>query len=142
MPTQVVEVAVSEHPLSIDRAVESVRDPRAGAVVVFSGVTREVPELWYEAYVEMAERELQRIAEQAVAEHGLCAAVALHRTGRVPLSEPSVVVAASAPHRDAAFAGARALIDRIKEQAPVWKKEAGAWKHTTVPQVQPRHPAA
>jgi molybdopterin synthase catalytic subunit len=143
VPSPSVDVAVGAEPLSIDRAMAAVGDPRAGAVVVFSGVTRDVPELWYEAYVEMAERELRRIAEEAVAQHGLCAAVALHRTGRVPLSEPSVVVAASAPHRDAAFAGARALIDRIKEQAPVWKKEAGAWKHTAVPQVPPpRTPGA
>ena len=47
----------------------------------------------------------------------------LHRVGRVPLSEPSVLVAASAPHRGEAFAGARALIDRVKAEAPIWKVE-------------------
>jgi molybdopterin synthase catalytic subunit len=51
----------------------------------------------------------------------------------VPLNEASVVVAASAPHRDAAFAGARALIDRVKESAPIWKREEGRWKHETLP---------
>jgi molybdopterin synthase catalytic subunit len=57
--------------------------------------------------------------------------------GLVPLSQPSVVVAVSAPHRDAAFAGAREAIDRIKAEAPIWKKEldggAGGWVEGTVP---------
>ncbi|MDQ3739616.1 MAG: molybdenum cofactor biosynthesis protein MoaE, partial [Actinomycetota bacterium] len=73
-------------------AVEAhVRDPRAGAVVTFSGVTREVPHLDYEAYEEMALERMRAIAEAAVERHGLCAAAVEHRVGRVPLSEPSVV---------------------------------------------------
>jgi molybdopterin synthase catalytic subunit len=100
-------------------------------------VTRDVPALEYEAYGAMAEGELRRIAEAAVLEHGLCAAAAEHRSGTVSLGEASVVVAASAPHRDAAFAGARRLIDEIKLQAPIWKREEGAWKHEAVPRHRP-----
>ena len=104
----------------------AVRDPRAGAVVCFEGVTREVEALDYEAYVEMAREKLRAIGEEEAARHGLCAVALVHRTGRVPLSEPSVIVAASAPHRGEAFAGARALIDRVKAEAPIWKVELTA----------------
>lgn len=129
----VAHVRVTDEPLTIDPLIERVRDPRAGAVVTFSGVTREVAELHYEAYVEMAERKLAQIVEAAIERHGLCSAAAEHRIGLVPMSEPSVTVAASAPHRGEAFAGAREIIDEIKAQAPIWKKEEGAWKAGTKP---------
>lgn len=118
-----VHVSLVDAPLSVDEALAQVRDPAAGAVVVFMGVTREVERLDYEAYTEMAEDVLREIAEAAIAEHGLCAAAIAHRVGAVPLSEPSIVVAASAPHRPEAFAGARAMIDAAKERAPIWKRE-------------------
>jgi MoaE-MoaD fusion protein len=124
----VAHVRVTDEPLTLDPLIERVRDPRAGAVVTFSGVTRDVAQLDYEAYVEMAERKLAQIVEAAIERHGLCAAAAEHRIGVVPLSEPSVTVAASAPHRGEAFAGAREIIDEIKAQAPIWKKEEGEWK--------------
>jgi len=109
--------------LSLDTLSRRVTDPRAGAVVTFQGVTREVESLEYEAYIEMAEEKIAAIVAAAVESHGLCAAAAEHRVGAVPLSEPSVVVAASAPHRGEAFAGAREIIDRIKSEAPIWKQE-------------------
>jgi MoaE-MoaD fusion protein len=116
-------VRVTEQPLSLDALAARVRDPRAGAVVTFSGVTREVGALVYEAYAEMATEQMRAIVAEAIERHGLCAAAAEHRVGTVPLSEPSVIVAASAPHRPEAFAGAREIIDRIKAQAPIWKQE-------------------
>jgi MoaE-MoaD fusion protein len=122
-----LHVRVTDEPLALDPLLERVRDPRAGAVVTFLGVTREVEQLDYEAYVEMAERQIEEIVRRATERHGLCAAAAEHRVGTVPLSEPSVAVAASAPHRDAAFAGAREIIDEIKARAPIWKKEEGQW---------------
>ncbi|MCW2992214.1 MAG: molybdopterin converting factor, subunit 1 [Solirubrobacterales bacterium] len=125
-------VVVSE-PLSLDFLADQVRDARAGAVVTFSGVTREVPELEYEAYAEMASPVIVDIVALAVERHGLCAAAAQHRVGIVPLGEPSVIVAASAPHRGEAFAGAREIIDEIKARAPIWKKEEGEWVQGTVP---------
>jgi MoaE-MoaD fusion protein len=117
---------VTAEPLSLDRVAGLVRDPRAGAIVTFSGVTREVERLDYEAYVEMAEERIAAIVAETVERYALCSAAAEHRTGAVPLSEPSVVVAASAPHRGEAFAGAREIIDRIKAEAPIWKKEIDA----------------
>jgi molybdopterin converting factor subunit 1 len=116
-------VRVSEDPLSLDALAARVRDPRAGAVVTFSGVTRDVGALVYEAYAEMALEQMHAIVAEAIDRHGLCAAAAEHRVGTVPLSEPSVIVAASAPHRPEAFAGAREIIDRIKSLAPIWKQE-------------------
>jgi molybdopterin synthase catalytic subunit len=119
----VAHVRVTNEPLSLDQLAARVRDPRAGAVVTFQGVTREVERLDYEAYAEMAEERMAAIAAEAIDGHGLCAAAVEHRVGPVPLSEPSVIVAVSAPHRGEAFAGARELIDRVKAEAPIWKRE-------------------
>jgi molybdopterin synthase catalytic subunit len=130
-------VRVTAEPLSLDALAARVRDPRAGAVITFSGVTRDVPRLEYEAYAEMAEPRMAEIVEAAIAKHGLCVAAAEHRIGEVPLSEPSVIVAVSAAHRGEAFAGAREIIDRIKAEAPIWKKEVSeegeAWVEGTPP---------
>ncbi len=123
----IARVRVTDQPLSLDALLEHVRDPRAGAVVTFLGVTREVDELDYEAYAEMAQRKIEEIVTAAVQRHGVCAAAAEHRIGVVPLSEPSVAIAVSAPHREAAFAAGREIIDQIKAQAPIWKREDGAW---------------
>src|SRR4051794_7157434 len=100
--------------------------PGAGAIVTFQGTTRDVDSLEYEAYREMAEEKIAAIVTQAIDRHGLEAAAAEHRVGAVPLTEASVVVAASAAHRAEAFAGAREIIDRIKAEAPIWKKEVEA----------------
>jgi molybdopterin synthase catalytic subunit len=124
---------VVTEPIALEPLLRRVRDPRAGAVVSFQGVTREVPELEYEAYIEMAEAQIAEIVASAIDRHGLCAAAAEHRVGVVPLSEPSVAVAASAPHREEAFAGAREIIDEIKARTPIWKKEEGVWIGTHPP---------
>ena len=127
-------VAVRAEPLSLDALAAAVRDPRAGAVVTFSGVTREVGHLDYEAYAEMAAEQIEAIVAAAIERHGLCAAAAEHRVGRVARSEASVIVAASAPHRGAAFAGAREIIDEIKARVPIWKREEGEWVRGQAPQ--------
>jgi MoaE-MoaD fusion protein len=131
-------VALREEPLSLDALVARVRDPRAGAVVTFAGVTREVPSLEYEAYAEMALEQLRTVVAEAISRHGLCAAAAEHRIGSVPLSEASVLVAVSAPHRPEAFDGGREIIDRLKELAPIWKREVdeagdATWVSGTAP---------
>jgi molybdopterin converting factor subunit 1 len=133
----VAHARVTVEPLSLDSLVARVRDPRAGAVVMFQGVTREVERLDYEAYEEMAAPAIAAIVAETIERHGLCAAAAEHRVGEVPLSEPSVAVAVSAPHRGEAFAGAREIIDRIKAEAPIWKKEVdggeGRWAEGAKP---------
>jgi molybdopterin converting factor subunit 1 len=125
-------VHVTGEPLDPSALADAVRDPRAGAVVLFEGVTREVPELDYEAYAEMAVARIEAIAAEEAERHGLCAVAIEHRTGTVARSEPSVIVAVSAPHRGEAFAGARALIDRVKAEAPIWKVEVTTAGRTRV----------
>src|SRR3954464_12441000 len=114
---------ITGEPLDVEAVRRLGADPSTGATVVFCGTTREVPSLEYEAYVEMAASKIRELAEAVVAEHGLAAIACAHRIGTVELMEPSIVIAASAGHRAEAFAGARALLDAVKSQAPVWKKE-------------------
>ncbi|HEY2477140.1 MAG TPA: molybdenum cofactor biosynthesis protein MoaE [Solirubrobacterales bacterium] len=131
--------SVTEESLSTERLSAWVGDPGAGAIVTFQGVTREVASLDYEAYREMAEERIAAILAECVDRHGLLAAAAEHRVGRVPRGEPGVVVAVSAGHREEAFAGAREAIDRIKAEAPIWKRELdaegeGAWVEGAAPE--------
>jgi len=114
---------ITGEPLDVEAVRRLVADPSTGATVVFCGTTREVPALEYEAYAEMAEEKIRELAEIVVAEHRLAAIACAHRTGTVELMEPSICIAASAAHRAEAFEGARALLDAVKSQAPVWKKE-------------------
>jgi molybdopterin synthase catalytic subunit len=133
-----IHVRVSEQPLSLQALVEAVRDPGAGAIVIFEGVTREVERLDYEAYTAMAEQRIEAIARECAAAHELRAIAVEHRIGSVPLGEPSVIVAVSAAHRAEAFAGASEAIDRLKAEAPIWKREhavglPGRWVAGTEP---------
>jgi MoaE-MoaD fusion protein len=116
---------------SPQRLIELVTDPRAGAIVTFEGVTRDVPQLQYDVDEPAAREVIAGIANDVLRRHGLLGAAVEHRTGDAPLSEPTVAVAVSAAHRDEAFAGARELVDRIKEDAPIRKREvdegAGEW---------------
>jgi MoaE-MoaD fusion protein len=118
-----VHARVTDQPLSVDEISRAVVRPGTGAVVIFQGVTRDVDRLDYEAYAEMAEERIASILGECLDRHGLEAAAAEHRVGSVPLGEPSVVVAVSAAHRGEAFAAAREAIDRIKAEAPIWKRE-------------------
>ena len=120
-----VHVRVTEQPLSLQALARAVDHPGAGAVVTFQGVPREVDRLDYEAYREMAEQRIAAILAECIERHGLRAAAAEHRVGTVPRSQVSVIVAVSAAHRAEAFAGAREAIDRIKAEAPIWKRELG-----------------
>jgi molybdopterin synthase catalytic subunit/molybdopterin converting factor small subunit len=137
-PAPPPHVRVTAEPLALDPLVARVANPHAGAVVTFLGVTRDVEELLYEAYVPMAEQEMGRIVQAAVQRHGLCGAAAEHRIGAVRLGEASVAIAVSAPHRAEAYAGARQIIDDIKAHAPIWKREEGKWTEGTVPSIAPR----
>jgi molybdenum cofactor biosynthesis protein MoaC len=119
-----VHVRISAEPISAERVRARVSDHGAGAIVTFEGVTRDIERLDYEAYTTMAHERIEQIMRDCARAHGLRAAAAEHRVGSVALGESSVIVAVSAPHRSAAFAGAREAIDRIKAEAPVWKREA------------------
>jgi molybdopterin converting factor subunit 1 len=132
-----VHARVTEEPLSLEAVTGIVGRPAAGAIVSFQGTTREVERLEYEAYREMAEERIASILAECVERHGLEAAAAEHRFGSVPLGEASVIVAVSAAHREQAFAGAREAIDRVKAEAPIWKREVegseSRWVEGTAP---------
>lgn len=120
---------VTVAPLSLDELLRQVAGPSHGAVVLFVGITRqftgaqETEHLEYEAYLPMAAEELARIGAEAEARWPGARLAIGHRTGPVPIGDASVVVAAAAPHRPAAFAAARYAIDELKVRAPIWKRE-------------------
>jgi molybdopterin converting factor subunit 1 len=118
-----IHVRVTEEPLSLEQVAGRVGRHAAGAIVTFQGTTRDVDRLEYEAYREMAEERMREIVADAVERHGLAAVAAEHRVGTVARGLSSVIVAVSAAHREEAFAGAREIIDRLKAEAPIWKKE-------------------
>lgn len=116
-------VRVGPGSLSADRLAKAVATARTGAIVTFQGTTRDVERLDYEAYEPMASERIEAILAEARARHEIEGIAAEHRTGPVPRGEPSVVVAVAAAHRGPAFAAAREAIDRIKAEAPIWKRE-------------------
>jgi molybdopterin synthase catalytic subunit/molybdopterin converting factor small subunit len=132
-----VHARVRAAPLDAAAVSRRVGRPGAGAIVTFQGTTRDVEGLEYEAYAEMATERIAAILRDCIDRHGLEAAAAEHRVGTVPRGDPSVVVAVAAAHREEAFAGAREAIDRIKAEAPIWKKEVeaghGRWVEGEVP---------
>src|SRR5262249_16652840 len=115
---------------SIDEAAQAVRSAESGGIAIFVGQVRgesrgrKVQTLEYEAYREMAEAKLRKIGEELGAKHGARLCI-LHRTGTLSVGETAVVIAAAAAHRAEAFAACREAIERLKVEAPIWKKEFG-----------------
>jgi molybdopterin synthase catalytic subunit len=120
---------VTDKPINLQELVDFVTDPEAGAVATFIGTTRnnnegrKVIALDYEAYPEMAEKELARLGREASQKWQICRMAIVHRLGPVQITEPSVIIAVSAAHREAAFAACRFAIEEIKRTVPIWKKE-------------------
>ena len=123
-------VTVTDQPLDIAGLYDLVADPRAGAIVVFSGHVRDhspgkegVTHLDYEAFEERVVNSVRSIADEAAERWPIIKIAVLHRTGRCEVGDPTVAVAASSAHRADAFEAARYLIDELKGRAPIWKKE-------------------
>jgi len=121
---------IVEEPLSPDAIAESVGDPAAGGIVIFSGVVRNekdgrpVKYLEYEAHAPMAEAKMREIGEALRRRWPSVKAVTiLHRVGRLEIGESSVLIAVSAAHRKEAFEACEHAIDTLKRTVPVWKKE-------------------
>ena len=120
---------VTDQPLNLQELVDFVTDPGAGAIATFIGTTRnnnegrQVIALDYDAYPEMAERELKRIGDDAKKKWRLCRVAIVHRIGPVQIAQASVMIAVSSAHREAAFAACRFAIEEIKKTVPIWKKE-------------------
>ena len=111
--------------------LQSVSSPNSGASVLFVGTTRqftgdrETTFLSYECYQEMAIAKLQELLERANEKWAIEKCGIVHRIGEVAIEEASVAVAVSTPHRKDAFEAAAWLMDRLKEEVPIWKKEHG-----------------
>jgi MoaE-MoaD fusion protein len=120
---------LSASPLSLDAVVREVRRDEAGAIATFTGTTRNhsrgrtVHYLEYEAYEGMAEATMRELAEQLKERYDLLEVAIHHRTGRVEIGEPSVLIAVSSAHRADALAACKDAIDTLKETVPLWKKE-------------------
>ena len=135
-------IEITAKPLSISDAERFVVDANAGGICVFSGNTRaetakdgrELVALDYEAYASMAEKQLRELVAAARSRWPVIKVAVLHRTGRVAVGEPSVVIAVSTGHRKEAFEACRFLIDELKKDVTIWKKEVwavgeGTWVH-------------
>jgi MoaE-MoaD fusion protein len=118
-------------PLSLDRVVAAVSGPDAGGVVTFTGAVRKqshgatIDHLEYEAYGPMAVKVMAALVAEIEAELPGVRLAVEHRTGSLAVGEIAVVIAAAAPHRAEAFTACRAMIDRLKDRVPIWKKEFG-----------------
>jgi molybdopterin synthase catalytic subunit len=130
---------LTKQPLSAAAAIHFVTDPTAGAIDIFLGTTRaesakELLALDYEAYDEMAIQQFRMLADMARKRWPIRKLVILHRLGRVVVGEPSVLVAVSTPHRAQAFEACRWIIDTVKKDVAIWKKEiwadgSASWVH-------------
>lgn len=118
-----------DHPIDLNALLAFVQTPEAGAIVTFLGTVRQhsrdkrVIALTYDAYLPMAERELQRIAGEVQERWRVSKVAIVHRVGTLSVGEIAVAIAVSAPHRADAFAAARHIIERLKEIVPIWKRE-------------------
>ena len=138
--TDTTFLEVTEKPLELERLYQFVVSASCGAVNIFAGTvrnqfdSREVRSMEYHGYPEMAEKELAGIATEAFSKWEVERIAVQHRLGHLKLTEQSVVIAVSAPHRVAALDSGRYIIEEIKKRLPIWKKEhfvdgKTKWKH-------------
>ncbi|MBX7061188.1 MAG: molybdenum cofactor biosynthesis protein MoaE [Pyrinomonadaceae bacterium] len=122
--------------IKIDDVARRVVSPECGATVTLDGYARrftkrdgkviETEYLVYEAYEEMALKEMQKLVERTKSEFAISNVGIVHRTGRLEIGETSVVISVAAPHRRDAFAACEQLIKELKRTVPIWKKEVYA----------------
>ena len=141
--------------INTSAVLESVQTEACGAAVLFVGTTRkmtdgrETTKLNYECYEEMAIQKINELSAQAKSSWSVEHVSVVHRVGTVPLGEASIAIAVSSAHRKPSFEAAEWLIDELKKQVPIWKKEHWAdgtteWVHpegATPSSTQPVHPA-
>jgi molybdopterin synthase catalytic subunit len=141
-------IELTHNPIDTNSLLSAVSDPRAGAIVLFVGVTREftgdrqTQYLDYECYPEMAQSKLEELVAQACSRWNVCKIAVVHRLGKVDLEEASVAIAVSSPHRKLAFECGQWLIDTLKKVVPIWKCENWAdgsteWVHPGLDESQP-----
>lgn len=128
----IIVTGVQREPMDGAALSARIRTTDAGGLVVFEGAVRspdegrEIEALEYESWEERANADLETIAREIAEKHGATGVVAVHRLGRLAPGEVAVITAVAAPHRAEAFAAARELIDRIKDEVTIWRKEITA----------------
>ena len=124
-----MKIALVRKPIDVAALQDEIKSTSDGAVCVFDGIVRdntrgrETLHLDYEAYEEMALTQMQELAQQAVAKFGVRDVTLVHRLGRLMVGETSVLIVVASTHRGPAFEACRWLIDTLKKQVPIWKKE-------------------
>jgi molybdopterin synthase catalytic subunit len=124
--------ALTREPIEADRLVAAAKRGEDGAVVIFDGIVRnntrgrQTLHLDYEAYEEMAQKQMGELASEARARFGVRHATIVHRLGRLTVGETSVLIVVASAHRAQAFEACRWLIDTLKKTVPIWKKETFA----------------
>jgi molybdopterin synthase catalytic subunit len=137
---------VTRDPIDAAELLQRVRSDADGAVLLFAGVVRDqhegksVEALAYEAYGEMAVEKMETICQEVGARFAVGELAVAHRVGDLEIGEISVVIAVAAPHRDAAYKASREIIERIKTEVPIWKRErysdgGEVWRDGTAPDV-------
>lgn len=122
-------VQLTTQPIDVDAVHAAIADPAAGGHTVFVGRVRnhhdgrDVAHLTYEAYKPMAQQQLQDILAAAAAAHGLTAVAVVHRLGRLDIGDAAIALAASAAHRQETFTAVAAMMDAIKHDVPIFKRE-------------------
>lgn len=122
-------VVLSDQELSLDRCLAAVRGPGMGGIVTFTGMVRlhsrgtTIDHLEYEAYAPMAVKVMTELCDEIEREITGARVAVEHRVGNLGIGDVAVVIAAAAPHRAEAFTACRAMIDRLKDRVPIWKKE-------------------
>lgn len=124
-----IEARLTTGPIDTEALLRELSDPRDGAQVVFIGVVRNhhqgraVLRIDYEAYEPMARRELQKIVQETASKHGLERVLVVHRFGRHEVGDASIAVVIGSPHRAPALSAVQEIMDRVKTDVPIWKKE-------------------
>jgi MoaE-MoaD fusion protein len=122
-------IALLREPIDAAAIVAAIKQGSDGAVAVFDGIVRDKSRgrrtlcLVYEAYEEMALRQMKALARDAIALHCVREVAIVHRLGRLEVGETSVFIAVASAHRAQAFDACRWLIDTLKKTVPIWKKE-------------------
>jgi molybdopterin synthase catalytic subunit len=126
-------ITIQTDDVDIGALINAAKQRRTGAVVVFDGIVRDddIVEMELEAYEDVAQKELEKIAEDATTQFNLHSVDIVHRIGRLAVGENILIIVVSAGHREEAYAGSRFIIEAIKAGVPIWKKEltrdGGRW---------------
>jgi molybdopterin synthase catalytic subunit len=125
-----IEIKILDTTLSIDTAYGFILDDQSGGNCLFIGTVRnvnkgkKVTHLDFETYKPMAIKEMQKIAQDCIDNHGAAKVAIHHRSGYVGIKDIAVIIAVSSGHRDGCFEACRYAIDQLKNEVPIWKKES------------------